>query len=254
MSFLARLSLANRGLIALITIVVIAFGAYTLPALKQQLLPSLSFPAVSITAVYPGAAPQIVEDQVAEPLEDSVKNLPGVTGVTSSSRESNATVRVDFEFGSDIDDAEDKIQQAIGRVRSRLPSGVDPQVFGGSTDDLPVVQLAASSTEDQRGLAGKLAAQAVPELSGIDGVRDVTVSGVRDQIVTITPDHDELAAHGLTTASIATAIQSAGKPLPAGSPTASGKTLNVQVGTALSTVKDVANLYQIGRASCRERV
>src|ERR1700754_156064 len=91
MSLLARLSLANRGLVALITIAVAAFGFYTIPALKQQLLPSLSIPAVSITASYPGAAPQIVEDRVTRPLEDGVRGVSGVTGVTSTSRESNAT-------------------------------------------------------------------------------------------------------------------------------------------------------------------
>jgi HAE1 family hydrophobic/amphiphilic exporter-1 len=241
MSFLARLSLANRGLIALAAIVVAAFGAYTIPALKQQLLPSLSFPAVSITAGYPGAAPQIVEEQVAKPLEDSVRGLPGVTGVTSTSRESSVIVQAEFDFGTDIDSAQGKIQQAIGRIR--LPAGVDPQVFAGSTDDLPVIQLAASSSEAQQTFANRLSTQLVPELAGISGVREASVTGTRDQVVTITPDSAELTKHGLTAASIATAIQSAGSPLPAGSLTRSGQTLTVQVGTTFSSVKDLENLY-----------
>ncbi|MCW2879028.1 MAG: Hydrophobic/amphiphilic exporter, family [Sphaerisporangium sp.] len=243
MSLLARLSLANRGLVALITIVVAAFGVYTVPALKQQLLPSLSFPAVSIVAPYPGAAPQIVEDRVTRPLEDSVRGLAGVTGVNSTSRESSATVQVQFDFGTDIDAAQSKIQQAIARVGSQLPAGVDPQVIVGSTDDIPVVQLAVSSAQDQQQLAGKLTTQVVPVLSGVAGVREAAVTGTRDQVITITPDDKDLAKHGLTASAIATAIQAVGTPVPAGTLTRSDKSLSVQVGTALGSVKDIADLY-----------
>ncbi|MEU9885055.1 efflux RND transporter permease subunit [Sphaerisporangium sp. NPDC051011] len=243
MSLLARLSLKNRGLVALITIAVAAFGFYTIPALKQQLLPSLAFPAVSIIAPYPGAAPQIVEDRVARPLEDGVRGVAGVTGVTSTSRESNATLQVQFEFGEDLEAAQNRIQQVISRVKSQLPDGVDPQVFTGSTDDIPVVQLAVASTQDERRLADKLRTEVVPALAGIDGVREATVSGTRDEVVTITPDEKKLAEHGLSAAAIATAVQSAGTPLPAGSLTDSGKSLTVQVGTALGSVKDIRDLY-----------
>ncbi|WP_424535809.1 efflux RND transporter permease subunit [Sphaerisporangium viridialbum] len=243
MSLLARLSLANRGLVALITIVVAAFGVYTIPALKQQLLPSLSFPAVSIVAPYPGAAPQIVEDRVTRPLEDGVRSLTGVTGVSSTSRESSATIQVQFDYGTDIDAAQGQIQQAISRIKPQLPSDVDPQAVVGSTDDIPVVQLAVASSDDQQRLADKLNEQAVPVLSGVSGVRDVSVTGTREQVITITPDDEELAKRGLTASAIASAIQSAGTPVPAGTLTKTGQSLSVQVGTALGAVKDISDLY-----------
>jgi HAE1 family hydrophobic/amphiphilic exporter-1 len=249
MSLLARLSLANRGLVALITIVVAAFGMYTIPALKQQLLPSLSFPAVSIVAPYPGAAPQIVEDRVTRPLEDGVRGVAGVTGVNSTSRESSATIQVQFDYGTDIDAAQGKIQQAVGQVTSQLPSGVDPQVLVGSTDDLPVIQLAVASAQDQQQLADKLSKQVVPALTGVTGVKEASVTGTRDQVVTITPDDKDLAKHGLSPSAIATAIQSAGTPLPAGTLTQRGKSLSVQVGTALGSVKDIRDLYLLPPAT-----
>ncbi|GII76723.1 hydrogenase expression protein [Sphaerisporangium rufum] len=243
MSSLARLSLANRGLVAMITLVVAAFGAYTIPALKQQLLPSLAFPVVSVIASYPGAAPQIVEDNVTRPLEDAVRGLDGVTSLTSTSRDSSAVVQVGFDFGSDIEDARNRIQQAVARLGAGLPDGVEPQVASGNTDDIPVLQLAVGSAEDQRRLADRLAEQVVPELSGIAGVREVTVTGTREQVVSITPDDDELAERGLSSAAIVTALQSAGTPLPAGTLTRSGRSLSVQVGTALGSVKNIRDLY-----------
>ncbi|MBT2227105.1 efflux RND transporter permease subunit [Nonomuraea sp. NEAU-A123] len=243
MSFLARLSLANRGLIALITIVVVAFGAYITPALQQQLLPSLSFPQVSVVATYAGAAPQIVEDRVTVPLEEGVRGVAGVTGVTSTSRESSASIQVAFDFGTDIDDAQSKIQQVVGGLSSRLPDGVEPQVVVGSTDDLPVIQLAAASDGSQQRLAERLDTQVVPALTGIEGVKEATVTGTRDQVITITPDTDELKKHGLDTSAISTAIQGAGQPIPAGSLTQSDTTLSVQVGARFASIADLKDLY-----------
>ena len=72
MSWLSRISLANRKLAALITIIVVAFGAYAASSLKQQLIPNISFPAVTVTATYAGASPQVVEDQVVKPIEDQL--------------------------------------------------------------------------------------------------------------------------------------------------------------------------------------
>jgi HAE1 family hydrophobic/amphiphilic exporter-1 len=243
MSFLARLSLANRGLIALITIVVVVFGAYITPALQQQLLPSLSFPRVSIVGTYPGAAPQIVEDRVTVPLEEGVRGVTGVTAVTSTSRESSATIQVAFDFGTDIDDAQSKIQQIVGGLSSRLPDGVKPEVIVGSTDDLPVIQLAAASDGSQQRLAEQLTTHVIPALTGIEGVKEASVTGTRNQVITITPDTDDLKEHGLDTGAISTAIQGAGQPLPAGSLTQSDTTLNVQVGGRFESIEDLKDLY-----------
>lgn len=85
MSLLARFSLANRGLVALIAVVITAFGAFAVPSLKQQLLPSLEFPAAFIVAPYPGAGPEIVESQVTEPIENALQGIPGLDQVTSTS-------------------------------------------------------------------------------------------------------------------------------------------------------------------------
>ncbi|MEU7833683.1 MULTISPECIES: efflux RND transporter permease subunit [unclassified Nonomuraea] len=243
MSFLARLSLAQRGLIALITVVVLAFGVYVTPALQQQLLPSLSFPQVSVVASYAGAAPEIVEDRVTVPLEEGVRGVTGVTGVNSTSRESSATVQVAFDFGTDIDDAQSKIQQVVSGLADRLPDRVEPKVVVGSTDDLPVIQLAAASDKSQQRLAEQLTTHVVPTLTGIEGVKEASVTGTRDQVITITPDADELKKKGLDTSAISTAIQGAGQPIPAGSLTHADTTLSVQVGGRFESIKDLKDLY-----------
>ena len=188
MSLLARLSLANRGLVALIAVVVTAFGAFAIPSLKQQLLPSLEFPAAFIVASYPGASPEVVEEQVTAPIETGIQGIAGLSEVTSTTREGSATVQVEYEFGTDLDDAVNKMQTALNRIQPQLPEGVEPTVLAGTTDDLPAIVLAAANPGGEGSdLADRLATTVVPEIQGIEGVRTVNVTGTRDPVVTVTP-------------------------------------------------------------------
>ncbi|MFJ8581202.1 efflux RND transporter permease subunit [Micromonospora sp. NPDC093277] len=242
MSLLARFSLANRGLVALIALVTTAFGAYAVPSLKQQLLPSLEFPAAFIVAAYPGAAPEIVESQVTEPIENSLQGIPGLEKVTSTSHEGAATVQVQYAFGTNLDDVVNKMQTALNRIDGQLPEGVDPQVIAGSTDDLPVVVVAATGGDDEQALAEKLRRTVVPELEGLDGVRTVAVTGTRDQVVLVTPDPAKLAAARLAPMAIGQALKTNGVALPAGAVADGTRSLPVQVGTPIRTVDELRGI------------
>jgi HAE1 family hydrophobic/amphiphilic exporter-1 len=245
MSFLTRLSLANRGLVALIAIVITGFGVYAIPSVKQQLLPSLEFPGAFIGASLPGASPEIIEQQITVPIENAVKGADGLESVTSTSNEGSATVQVAFEFGTDIDAAVNQLTTSVNRIQPTLPDGVEPTIFAGSTDDIPAIVLAASGG-DQAALATKLNQTVVPELSEIDGVRDVTVTGTRKQQVVITPDRAKLAASGVRPQDITTLLRANGVSVPAGSVIDGTRALSVQVGTPIATVDQIGDLYLTG--------
>ncbi|GLY91110.1 hydrogenase expression protein [Actinoallomurus iriomotensis] len=241
--------MANRKLVLLITIGVIALGAYLIPTLKQQLLPSLSFPAIAVTATYPGASPQVVEDQVVKPIEDAVENTDGLETMTSTSRQGNATVQLRFAFGTDTQDRSTRIQQDLNKIAQRLPDDVDPQVMTGSTDDLPTLTLAATSSDDPRVLADKLTGQVVPELEAVDGVNEAAVSGERARVVRVVPDQAKLRRHGLTTAAVTTALQTAGTTAPGGSVDADGKSVSVQIGGPITSVAQLEQLWLTSSAA-----
>ncbi|MFI7130847.1 efflux RND transporter permease subunit [Nonomuraea sp. NPDC050153] len=241
MTAFARLSLVNRTLVILIALVLSAFGAFTIPQLKQQLLPSLSFPGAFVVAAYPGASPEIVEDQVTKPIEDSFQGLDGMEQMTSTSKEGLAQIQVAFEYGTDVESSLNKMQQAVTRVT--LPDGVDPQVVAGNTDDIPVVVLAVGDGGDERAMADKLRRIMVPELQSVEGVREASVTGTRDEVVTIEPDTKKMAAAGVSAAQIPDVLKANGTPIPAGALTADGKSLTVQVGTRVDSVAKLKDLY-----------
>ncbi|MEV0824816.1 efflux RND transporter permease subunit [Nonomuraea rubra] len=241
MTAFARLSLVNRSLVILVAVVLSAFGAFTIPQLKQQLLPSLSFPGAFVIASYPGASPEIVEDQVTAPIEDSFQGLAGMEQMTSTSKEGLAQIQVAFEYGTDIESSLNKMQQAISKVA--LPDGVDPQVVAGNTDDIPVLVLAVGDGGDERAMADKLRRIVVPEIQGVEGVREAAVTGTRDEVVTIEPDAKKMAEKGVSAAQIPEVLKANGTPIPAGTLTSDNKSLSVQVGSRVDSVEKLKNLY-----------
>jgi len=243
MNPLARLSLANRSLVLLISLALGVLGAFAIPSLKQQLFPSLELPAAFAVAGYPGAAPEIVEEQVTEPLESAFKGISGVTEITSTSKEGLAQIQVAFDYGTDIDDAVASMQQAVNRIKAQLPSGVDPQIIAGSTDDIPVLVIAVAEAGDQQAMLGKIERIMVPKLRAIEGVRDVSVTGARERQVVITPNLMKMAMLGLSPTAIPELLRANGVTIPAGSFTKDGKALTVQTGERIRTVDDLKNLY-----------
>ncbi|MGY1501475.1 efflux RND transporter permease subunit [Streptomyces sp. QTS52] len=246
MSWLSRFSLAQRALIGLMSIVAIVFGAIAIPQLKQQLLPTIELPVVSVLAPYQGASPDVVEKQVVEPIEDNLEGVDGITGVTSTASEGNALITASFDYGNDTKQLVADVQQAVNRARVLLPDDVDPQVVAGSTDDIPTVVLAVTSDQDQQALADRLDRTVVPDLRAIDGVGQVTVDGVRDVQVTVTPDDRKLTAAGLTSAALAQALQAGGATVPAGSFDEAGSNRTVQVGGGFTSVEQIADLMVTG--------
>ncbi|MET9252986.1 efflux RND transporter permease subunit [Streptomyces sp. NPDC003717] len=246
MSWLSRFSLAQRALIGLVSLVALVFGAIAIPQLKQQLLPTIELPMVSVLAPYQGASPDVVEKQVVEPIEDSLEAVDGISGVTSTASEGNAVIMASFDYGNGTQQLVADVQQAVNRARAQLPDDVDPQVISGSTDDIPTVVLAVTSAEDQQALADRLDKTVVSELKDIDGVAQVTVDGVRDLQVAVTPDPARLAAVGVPPQALAQALQAGGATVPAGSFDEGGANRTVQVGGGFTSLKQIQDLMVTG--------
>ncbi|EPD58279.1 efflux RND transporter permease subunit [Streptomyces sp. HGB0020] len=249
MSWLSRFSLAQRALIGLMSIIALAFGAIAIPQLKQQLLPSIELPMVSVLAPYQGASPDVVEKQVVEPIEDNLEAVDGISGVTSTASEGNAVIMASFDYGNDTKQLVADVQQAVNRARAQLPDDVDPQVVAGSTDDIPTVVLAVTSGKDQQALADRLDRTVVPDLKDIDGVGRVTVDGVRDLQVSVTPDDRKLAAAGLSAQALSQALQAGGATVPAGSFDEDGHNRTVQVGGGFTSLQQIEDLMVTGQGS-----
>lgn len=249
MHYLAVLSMRNRALIALITIVAAVFGGIALTNLKQELVPSISFPQLVVLSSYPGASPEVVNHDVSTPVEAAIQGVPNLESTSAVSSTNQSIITAKFTYGTDLATAEQKIDQAVNRIKSTLPSGVDPQVLSGSIDDLPVIQLAVTGNVDQRRLGDDITTLALPGIKNVTGVNDAQLVGEVGRRITITPDPAKLAAAGATSSAIKDALQQNGVLLPGGSITENGKTLTIQSGSQLNSVADIAALPLITTAT-----
>jgi HAE1 family hydrophobic/amphiphilic exporter-1 len=246
---LSVFSLRNRALIALVTIVVGVFGSIALTSLKQELIPSLTFPQLVVVTSYPGAAPEVVDQYVSGPIETAIQGVEGLESTTATSSTNRSSVSASFAYGTDLISAEQKVERAINRIKSALPADVDPQVITGSIDDLPVVQIAATSDLDARDLTAAIQGSTLTDIQSLKDVRQASLLGTTAQRVSITPDAAKLAAAGLTSQAIRDALNANGALLPAGSITEGDKTLSVQAGSRLGSAEDIAALPLVRGAS-----
>ncbi|WP_043674243.1 efflux RND transporter permease subunit [Clavibacter michiganensis] len=252
MHLLSVFSLRNRALIALITIVIGVFGGIALTTLKQELIPSVSFPQLAVVTAYPGASPAVVDTDVSTPIERAIQAVPGLESSTATSRTDSSVISASFTYGTDLATAEQKIDQAINRIRTTLPDGIDPVVIAGSIDDLPVIQIAVTSDLSPQDLTAALERSTLGDIRKLEGVRDASLLGTVGQRVVITPDPAKVQGAGLTNQAIRDALDANGKLLPAGAVTEDGTTLSVQSGTRLGSTQDLSSLPLLGAAGGRE--
>ena len=231
----------NRALIALITIVVAIFGSLALTSLKQELIPSLQLPQLVVSTSYPGASPEVVNDDVSTPIETAIQGIPGLESTSTTSSTNASLVSSTFTYGTDLVKAESRISQAINRIKSTLPENLDPQVLSGSIEDFPVLSLAVSGGDPET-LADDLKRSVLGDIRDVEGVREAALVGDVGRRVTITPDAAQLAERGLTGQDIRSALQQNGSLIPAGSLTEDDTTLSVQTGSKLSRAEDIAAL------------
>lgn len=246
MSRLARLSLANRAVVALATLAIAVFGVLGVGQLKQELIPSLQLPVAVVVSVYPGSSPEVVEQGVVEPVEAAVRAVPDIETITSTASTGLGLTTVELEYGTDLDAVTQRLQTAISRLQTQLPEGVEPTVITGSLDDLPVIQLAAASDaggdSGTSALAATIETVVVPALEDIEGVRAVAVTGGASDQVLVELDSARAAVAGVDPSAVGDLLADYGVVLPVGTLTEGDRTYSVQAGSRLASVEDLAAL------------
>jgi HAE1 family hydrophobic/amphiphilic exporter-1 len=238
LSLISKLSLKNRSVVALITVIVAAFGFISVGGLKQELIPSIEIPSAAIVTSYPGASPEVVDSQVSTPLEQIVLGLEGIESTTVTSTTGLSVLRVSFEYGTTTEAVSERLSTALNDASDLLPSDASPRVISGSFDSVPIIVLAVSDNNGNNERIGKKLEEVAPTLfEQVDGIRDIAVSGAREKRVNLTLDQAALAANGLTQRDIVTAITANGLVLPVGSITDNKGSIAVQVGSAVDTIE-----------------
>jgi len=215
--------------VALAVIGVLVVGFFAMSRLRQELIPSIEYPALTVFTVQPGASPADVERGVTVPLETSMKGLVGLKELDSYSNEGVSIIVALFDYGTDMAAMQAAAQQATQRVQAALPAGLQPQVKALNFGDFPIIQLAVSSPLPPEQIAAILQEKAVPQLQQLPGVADVSLSGVQGSQLQIALKPLALAQYGVAVPAVISALTSANVSIPAGTLTTDGSTIPVRV-------------------------
>jgi len=207
---LTRMSVYRPVVALTVTLALTLFGIMSYVSLGLENNPELNLPYVTVTAVYPGASAQTVEEQVTRPIEDAVSSLGGIKSMQSSSQVSLSQIIIEFEEGVNVDVAASDVQQKVSGVRRELPSEVEePSYSKLDFNDQPIVNLAVTSVGEPDPVRLYRVANDVvrPKLEGIGGVGRVTVVGGREPEVQVEVQPERLRAYGLTISDVTNAVQ-----------------------------------------------
>ncbi|MGA8136881.1 MAG: multidrug efflux RND transporter permease subunit [Pseudomonas gingeri] len=194
----------------LLTFALVLLGSIAFPRLPLAPLPEAEFPTIQVSAQLPGASPQTMASSVATPLEVQFSAIPGMTQMTSSSALGTTTLTLQFTLSKSIDTAAQEVQAAINTASGKLPKDMPtlPTWRKVNPADSPVLILSVSSSQmpgtELSDYAETLLAR---QLSQIDGVGQINITGQQRPAIRVQASADKLAAIGLTLADIRQAIQ-----------------------------------------------
>ena len=239
MGRLSTLALSQRSVVLLLSFALFVAGISAWGSLKQELLPDVDVPVITVIAPDPGAGATDVAAQVAEPLERAIQGMPRLAQLQSTSANSIALVVAQFEFGTDVDATQTAIEEAIAGLG--LPESVEPQVEALNINASPVIvaSVAATSADGLDEAARITADEILPSLQAIDGVAGADLTGGLESQLVVTLDPTAMAEAGLSGQQVIGILQANNLTLPSGQLPADGQKIPV------STIGELTSIDQI---------
>lgn len=242
MNHVINFVLKNKFAVWLMTIIVTAAGLYAGMNMKQESIPDVNMPYLTISTTYPGATPSQVADEVTKPVEQAVQNLDGVSVVTSTSYENASSVMIEYDYEKDMDKAKTEAAEALENVS--LPDDAkDPEISRYSMNSFPILTLSVSSDKDNlQELTKKVEDSLVPKLEGTEGVASVQVSGQQVEEVEFSFKEDKMKEYNLDEDTVKQVIQGSDVTTPLGLYTFGKEEKSVVVSGDIETIKDLKNM------------
>ena len=242
MSRLSRLAVHKRSVTLLFAAALFVAGISAWGSLKQELLPDIEFPVITVVAPYPGAGSSDVTEQVSRPIERAIGAVPRLAFIQSTSSNSISLVVTQFEFGTNVSATTTAIEDAL--AKAGLPASVQPTVQALNINASPVVisSIAATSPDGLQQVATIARREIVPEIAAIDGVARADLTGGLETRLAVTLDPDRLAATGFSTQQVVGVLSANNLTLPSGQLPADGSRIPVSTVGRLASVEEVRGL------------
>jgi HAE1 family hydrophobic/amphiphilic exporter-1 len=241
--FFAHLSVSRPVLTSMLVIVFVVLGAFSFFAIPLDLFPGIDLPYVTVTTVYPGAGPEEVETEITEPIEDAISTIANLKSLVSYSQENVSTVIVEFDLGVDPDLAAIEVKDKVDAIRADLPSEAEaPTILKLDINAMPIMDVTISGPQSLEALTDFADDIVKEQLSRVDGVASVTLTGGREREIEVLVHPDRLRAYDLAITDVAAAVGRENITVPAGRITEPDLEFSVRVVGEYGSLDDMSNL------------
>lgn len=241
MSSIPALAIRRPVLAWMFMAAIIFFGYLSFRLLGVSQMPDVDFPVLSVNVDWQGAAPSVIESEIVDRLEDAITSVEGVREISSTLRQGQATVSIEFELSRDINVALQEVQSAISRIR--LPLDVDPPTIRKSNpDDQPIIWLGISGERSLHDLTEYVDLYLKDQFQILPGVGEIYMGGFTERNLRVWVDSAKLKAQELTILDISDALRQEHLETAAGRIENSKEEINLRVMGEGLTPEEVGNI------------
>ncbi|MEZ4314796.1 MAG: efflux RND transporter permease subunit [Polyangiaceae bacterium] len=243
MQWLAAISVRRPVFATVIVLVLSVVGIFAYIQLGIDRFPKVDFPAVTITTILPGSAPEEVETEISDKLESAVNTISGIDELRSVSTEGVSLVIVSFVLEKDIEVAAQEVRDRVNATLRDLPAGIDPPVITKMDPDAsPILTLALTGPGSPRDVT-ELADKALRrELESISGVGQVLLVGGRPRQVNVWIDPEKLQKYSLSAPEVERALRTQNIELPSGRIEQGSRQLTLRTRGRVESVEQMAEI------------
>src|SRR5215203_1399236 len=212
-----RLAIARPVTMFMLSFVVMLLGGISLTRLPVDLMPDVSYPSITVSVNYAGVGPLEMEELVTRPIEQAVSAVAGLQQVNSSSAEGRSTVRLSFDWGTDMSEAVDDVRTRLDRIRARMPENADPAtIFKADSNAMPIINLAVEGDFDPVTLREIAQNDLSPRLERVPGVAAVNVNGGLRRQIHVELSKEKITALNLSVNQVVQALRAENQNTPLG--------------------------------------
>ncbi|WP_367864586.1 efflux RND transporter permease subunit [Pedobacter sp. WC2423] len=236
----------KRPVLAIVmNLMILLFGVIGYNFLGVREFPNIDPTVVSVRTSYPGANSDIIESQITEPLEKSINGIDGIRNMSSSSNQGSSTITIEFNLGKNIEEAANDVRDKVSQAARNLPKDIDgnPVVSKADANSDAIITMTIQSDKRNQLELSDYAENVIAErIQTIPGVSGVQIQGQKKYAMRIRIDPNKLAAYGLTSQDIVTALDNENVELPSGKITGASTELTVKTLGKLTNEKEFNDL------------
>src|SRR5712672_280828 len=217
MQWLAALCVKRPVFATVLILSLTVIGVFSFTRLGVDRFPKIDFPTITVTTVQPGAAPEQIETEITDKIEEAVNTISGIDDLRSVSSEGISQVIIAFLLEKDTDVAAQEVRDKVNGVLPRLPKTIQqPRVDKMDPDAAPVLSLALTAKQPVRDITEYADKVLRRKIESVNGVGQVLILGGRQRQINVWLDADRLRGHNLTVTDVSRALQGQNIEIPGG--------------------------------------